>query len=301
MAQTAPTLSVLVVLFRNALPDIWRLCPPIAAAARTACEGGHLSAVRLSFGDCSPYPLLGNTDVAALREMCEKSGIRELTYEFFDENLGSAGGNNRLARTAKTDFLLLLNPDTYVAPMLLSELVKRFRDPLVGAVDAKQLPFEHPKDFDPDTGVTSWASGFCQLVRRDVFELVGGLDSDNFFLYCDDVDLSWRIRLSGRNVLHEPRAVAFHDKRVFLDGRVRPAPTEEYYGLLGRLMLTRKYDRPDLTDETVAHVERAGTASQRRALEEWRAREASGNLPDVLPGAAGVAQFVGGEYARHRF
>lgn len=47
------------------------------------------------------------------------------------------------------------------------------------------------------------------LVRRDVFEEIGGFDKE-LSLFRDDVDLGWRIHTAGHTVLIAPSAVAFH-------------------------------------------------------------------------------------------
>ncbi len=139
------------------------------------------------------------------------------------------------------------------------------------------------------------------LLRRSLFRRLSGFDSEHFFLYCDDVDLSWRVRLAGLRVVHVPTAVVFHDKRISDDAALLPTEAEHFYALLGRLMLARKYDRADVLAETVAAVTAGGTAAQREALEEYRRREADGRMPDPLAGADRVAEFVGGEYAVHRY
>jgi GT2 family glycosyltransferase len=245
--------------------------------------------------------LLGAGDASALQAAARAGGLADLTYEFFNANLGSSGGSNRLAAGAAQSFILVLNPDTYPAPNLLAELLSAFLDPSTGACDARQIPLEHPKDYDAATGDTSWVSGSCLLVRADVFAAVGGFDDEHFLLYCDDVDFSWRVRLKGFRTVHVPGAVVFHDKRIDPRGRVAPTPLEAYHGALARLMLARRYGRPDLVEATIAGLERDGSHSQRAALEEWRRREARGAVPDPIPDADRVAQFVGSEYARHRF
>ncbi|MCA1694181.1 MAG: glycosyltransferase family 2 protein, partial [Actinobacteria bacterium] len=235
------------------------------------------------------------------QEMTASSGLGTLTYDFFNANLGSSGGSNRLASVAVEDFILVLNPDTYPAPSLLTKLLGAFRDPGIGAADARQIPLEHPKDFDPVSGDTSWVSGSCMLVRADVFGAVGGFDDKHFLLYCDDVDFSWRVRLKGFRTVHVPAAVVFHDKRIQPSGTVAPTPLEAYHGGLARLMLARKYGREDVVESTVAALERDGSQSQKAALEEWRRREVRGAVPTPIAEAAQVAQFIDGEYARHRF
>lgn len=301
MTSALPSVRIQVVLFGQQLADLWRLVPAVAAAARHAVTQEYAGGITLAFGDCSPRPVIGEEDLRGLEALAKQSPLDGLTYDYFNSNVGSSGGSNRLAVGRTEDFILVLNPDTYPAPTLLTRMLAIFHDPLVGGVDAHQLPLEHPKDFDPVTGDTSWLSGSCMLVRTDIFHALGGFDSDHFFLYCDDVDFSWRVRLKGLRAVHEPRAVVFHDKRIDRFGRIRPTPLEAFYGTLGRLMLTHKFDRPDLLSDTMATIEASGTSDQRAAVKEWRRREAAGALPSVLPNARSVAEFVGGEYARHRF
>ncbi|WP_445149202.1 glycosyltransferase family 2 protein [Baekduia sp. Peel2402] len=55
-----------------------------------------------------------------------------------------------------------------------------------------------------------WLSGACMLVRRSVFEALGGFD-ERFFLYCEDMDLCRRVWASGSEVRYEPAATARHE------------------------------------------------------------------------------------------
>ncbi|MEX0790799.1 MAG: hypothetical protein WD178_08510, partial [Actinomycetota bacterium] len=62
-----------------------------------------------------------------------------------------------------------------------------------------------------------------------------------------------------------------------------------------------RYSNPELLQTTIAHVEVHGKQEQKDALMEFRRRTDEGTLPDPLPEAATVAQFIGGEYAEHRY
>ena len=76
-------------------------------------------------------------------------------------------------------------------------------------VEAIQFPVEHPKEYNPYTLSTPWASGACLLITKEIFEELGGFDEE-FFMYCEDVDLSWRCRASGIPVKLCPTALFLH-------------------------------------------------------------------------------------------
>ncbi len=54
-----------------------------------------------------------------------------------------------------------------------------------------------------------WLSGACGLVRRAVFDELGGFD-EGYFMYFEDVDLGYRIGKAGYRNVYEPSAVATH-------------------------------------------------------------------------------------------
>jgi hypothetical protein len=307
-----PALTVQVVLYRTEVVRVRTQLQGIVAAAARAVAGGALSGVHLAYGDSSERPVLDDGAAADVLGAAREGGLVTASYDYFGANLGSAGGSNRLAAAGGTELFLVLNPDTYPDPRLLDELTAALTAPDVGAADARQLPCEHPKGFEPGTGDTSWVSGAAMAVRRSAFDEVGGFSADVFPLYCDDVDLSWKLRLAGWRTVHVPSALVFHDKEPGPAGAM-PTPTERYWAALARLLLCRRWGRRDLEAETLSWLaghELAGAADAgadpegepyRRALAAYRQREAEGRLPEPVPGAERVAQFVGGNYATHRF
>ena len=58
-----------------------------------------------------------------------------------------------------------------------------------------------------------WVSGACMMVRRTAFVSLGGFD-ESYFMYAEDVDLCWRARRAGWEVLYEPSAVVVHAQGV---------------------------------------------------------------------------------------
>ncbi len=55
----------------------------------------------------------------------------------------------------------------------------------------------------------AWAGAACVLIRRQVFEAVGGFD-ERFVMYCEDVDLCKRLRDGGYRLRYVPEAEALH-------------------------------------------------------------------------------------------
>jgi len=127
------------------------------------------------------------------------------------ENLGFGRGHNAAAEGGKGEYILLLNHDTELTKDCLPNLLAAARadDTNVAAWEARQAPYEHPKVYDPVTLETPWVSGACVLIRRSAFEEVGGFDP-MFFMYGEDVDLSWRLRDKGYVLRYVPRAVVVH-------------------------------------------------------------------------------------------
>lgn len=170
------------------------------------------------------------SDRIALKQISSKISIIKNS-----QNIGFAAGNNRALEKCNTQFVALLNPDAFPAPDWLEHLLKASnRYPDAAAFGSRQLC---EKDTDIIDGIGDiyhvsglvWRKrhGFRQetedLAEQEIFSAcaaaamyryqalkkVGGFDED-FFCYLEDVDLGFRLRLSGYKAVYVPDAVVRH-------------------------------------------------------------------------------------------
>ena len=147
-------------------------------------------------------------------------------------NVGFGSACNRGARLSKGSVLVFMNNDVVVGPGWLHELLAPLSDPAVGAAcplvlfrdrpnlvnaaggDSDLLAFAWNRNLlkprnSRNIGPLFYAPGSCFAVRDDAFRRVGGFD-EFLFLFLEDVDLSWRIRLAGWNIALASESVVFH-------------------------------------------------------------------------------------------
>jgi GT2 family glycosyltransferase len=287
------------VLYRLELQHLERALEYVDNAARVAIETGIIASVDIAYGDCSPEPVISLEVLERLRNTYRYVG--SIDYTFFDANLGSAAGHNRLLEGADKDLTVILNPDVLMFPNIFGEMVSALTKPGVGLVEARQTPIEHPKDYDQKTGETSWASTACAIGPTKIFKEMNGFDSETFFLYCDDVDFSWRVRLAGYKVVHQDSAMVFHDKRLNHDGSWISSEAEKYYSAEAALLLTYKYSRNDLTERYMKEFRAVGSEAHIKAVEEIERRRKAGLMPVQIDANHQVGQFINGAYAHHRY
>ncbi|HEY0866258.1 MAG TPA: hypothetical protein VGE01_02705, partial [Fimbriimonas sp.] len=151
------TIRLQCVLFEPSSAELDRLLDSLLTL--DVPEGIGLEIV---LGDCTPSPEIG------VQPWIERFDGR-LRYEAFGANLGFGAGHNRLFLPSSADHLFLLNPDC-LAPHHLVDRVwaAAGRRPDWGIVEVRQIPLEHPKNFDKSTFETSWASGCCSLVNGEL-------------------------------------------------------------------------------------------------------------------------------------
>ncbi|SDZ05049.1 Glycosyltransferase, GT2 family [Lysobacter sp. yr284] len=137
-------------------------------------------------------------------------------------NLGFGRAHNHLMRACFAEDRLYVgaNPDGYFTPGCLRALMD-FSDYHGdhALVEAMAAPIDHPKWHDPVTLDTPWVSGACFALPRRLWNEVGGFD-ERIHLYCEDVDLSWRVRLIGGLLKICPSARFVHDVTPRFDAAV---------------------------------------------------------------------------------
>ena len=153
------------------------------------------------------------------------------TFRTMDKGIGFGRNVNFGSMHATSDWLLILNDDVHLnedAVDKMQEVIQpdtgivvhflRYPDKRIFATVCARRPgandFHHVDQLKTETSLNAVievenACGASWLVRRDVFEKVGRYDS-RFFMYCEDNDLSLRVRRAGFKVLYTPHAKGWH-------------------------------------------------------------------------------------------
>ena len=185
-----------------------------------------------------------NLDVYVVDNASTDESVRYVREHFPDvkvishpANLGFAAGYDRALERIKADYVVLLNNDTEIlSPDWIQSLLKvTAADAKIAAVGCKMVSMGQPDRLDSvgGMGIPFWRGfvdigreerdegqydtefepfSFCggaALLKQAIFEQAGGFD-EKFFMYVEDVDLSWRFRLLGYEVKLAPEAKVAH-------------------------------------------------------------------------------------------
>lgn len=177
---------------------------------------------------------------SSMEMMSEKfPKIRQIRLE---KNYGFTGGYNRALSLVDAEYYVLINSDIEVPKNWLSPLVEwmdthpecgacgpklhswydrdmfEYAGAAGGYLDRYGYPFCRGRvmsKIEKDTGQYDtpanvlWVSGACLMVRSSLWNSLGGLD-DRFFAHMEEIDLCWRIQLSGFKVTVVPSSVVYH-------------------------------------------------------------------------------------------
>lgn len=166
------------------------------------------------------------------------------------DNRGFAWANNQALRECSGDIMLLLNPDTLVEKDTFRKCVEFYADhPDCGGLSVKMVNgegkflkeskrgfptpaasfykmsglirlFPHSRRIaayymghlsDDETNAIDVLPGAYLMISREALEKVGLLD-ESYFMYGEDIDFSWRIKLAGFENYYLPSARIIHYK-----------------------------------------------------------------------------------------
>jgi GT2 family glycosyltransferase len=162
------------------------------------------------------------------------------------DNLGYAGAGNQGIKLAKGDYVMTLNPDIIFEPSYIKNCIKKMEeDSKIGVIGGKLYKYNfknnHKTNYIDTVGIFSYknrrfiddgqglkdkgqfdeegevfgVSGACPIYRRAALEDIKIFDEyfdGDFFMYKEDVDISWRLRLRGWKCYYLPKAVAHHGR-----------------------------------------------------------------------------------------
>jgi GT2 family glycosyltransferase len=188
----------------------------------------------------------------------------DLTFYQTGKNLGYTGGINfgiRKVLQGKSEFILILNPDTEVDPFCLSRLVRALEENQDAAVAGGTILYasDHQKiwyaggELIPWKGVAehfttmrgeddlvpgrfrkvTFVTGCAMLLRVSAINSIGFLD-ERFFMYLDDIEYCARVQRLGFSLIYVPGATIFHNV-VWVDEAVHKL----YYSIRNRFLLIR--------------------------------------------------------------
>lgn len=175
------------------------------------------------------------------------------------ENLGFGRAVNRAARHAAGKYLFLLNADVWLERDCLEQLVTAAENK--GAAAAGVLVLNYDDDSFQSNGASGFdICGFCvrpreqtnpeellaangfNFIRKDVFFEIGEEDSC-FFLYNEEVDLSWRVWIAGKRIAYAPAARIHHRGAVSANPKggtrlveLRTSDTKRFYSNRNHLL-----------------------------------------------------------------
>lgn len=188
-----------------------------------------------------------------------------------DKNYGFAEGNNIGIRFAqknlKYDYILLLNNDTIVKPNFLRELLKPFElknniaiagpqiIPLIKnnikkdlAIIGSKISFWRggiPINLKPKSQITDvdMVSGACILIKKEILEELGLLDSTYFFGW-EDADFCTRTKRSGYKIVGVEKAQIFHKIGASYGEHFADTPSILSEGVRNQLIFMGRYASP---------------------------------------------------------
>ncbi len=237
------------------------------------------------------------------------------------ENRGLAGGINIGAGQARGEIIVSLNNDTEADARWLEELVAAFiAYPAAGMVASKMLLFDRrdtihttgdlygadgiPRNrgvWEKDQGQYDddiWVFGACggtaayrrtmlaDLAEAEVDDKFPIFDED-FFMYCEDVDLNWRAQLRGWKCVFAPKAIVYHKLSASGAGKI----ASFYTGRNTIRVIAKNYPTALLRQNWRA-VSGAQWRVAKEALQAWRGEAARARLRGQIAGLLSIPRML---------
>jgi O-antigen biosynthesis protein len=187
------------------------------------------------FNDGIPFEVIVGDNVSTDETTRLPDYFTNIHYIRNKENLGYIKNVNNAASKARGKYILTLNNDTTVTEGWLVNLIKVMEaDPKVGLVGSKLVypdgslqeaggiiwkdasGWNYGRTSDPElpqfnyVKEVDYVSGASNLIRRDIWEKLNGLDLRYVPAYFDDSDLAFGIRKLGYKVMFQPLSVVVH-------------------------------------------------------------------------------------------
>lgn len=199
------------------------------------------SVLRYSVGEGIEVCVADNASTDASREVL-RTEFPEVRLIELDQNYGFAEGYNRALTQVEAEYAVLLNSDVEVTPHWLEPLLSymdahpetvacqpkilsrrnkeyfEYAGASGGYLDRYGYPFCRGRIFDvveKDHGqydtVQSvlWATGAALFIRLEDYFNAGGLDGQ-FFAHMEEIDLCWRLRSRGKDIVCIPQSIVYH-------------------------------------------------------------------------------------------
>lgn len=189
-----------------------------------------IESINLHNSETIIYIVDNNSPNRDIESICLK--YPEVKFQQLSSNLGFAKANNIGAKLTDSEYICFLNPDTIVTEDFITPIINFInKDPQAG-VCAPMLVYEDGS-YQSSSGFkmgmwydfveasyliglvrklnrmkylkseesllpvkVAWVSGACMIVKRKVFEQVGGF-SEDYFLNYEDIDLCRKIEDAG--------------------------------------------------------------------------------------------------------
>lgn len=206
-----------------------------------------------------------------------KTQFRDIVFIDNQKNLGFAEGNNRALTYSISNgytYSLLINTDTIVDEDIVSALSRHLDNHTNAAAVQPAIYWMHDKNsiwngegkFNAVLGLVrsdttlpkvanresykkaKWVTGCCMCLRNNALKKTGLLNNI-FFLYFEDVELSYRLRSNGFELHYLPSVKMYHEAGVSAkvaahkkEGNL--SPIIHYYVSRNHIWFLRKYGNP---------------------------------------------------------